>query len=197
MNDPFETLGVEPRFDLNLRAVEQRHRDLSRALHPDRYAGAPAAERRMALGRAIEVNEAWRVLRDPIRRAEALLARAGVAAREVAEPKPSPSLLMDMMESREQLSEAAQRRDRALVTRLGDEMRAREREALSAVAAGLDGAGGGARGAAGSSGGALDVRDVSDAKKIHAVLPLLGELRYYRRFLEEVSAIEEDLAGAT
>jgi molecular chaperone HscB len=179
MTDPFETLGVEPRFDLDLRAIEQRHRDLSRALHPDRYAGAPAAERRMALGRAIEVNEAWRVLRDPIRRAEALLARSGVPAPEgPADAKPSPALLMEMMESREELSEAAKRRDRALVIGLGDAMRARERAALSAVAAGLDGAGG-------------------DAKRIQGVLPLLGELRYYRRFLDEVSAIEEDLAEAT
>jgi molecular chaperone HscB len=184
MTDPFEMLGIEPRFDLDLRAVEQRHRDLSRALHPDRYAGAPAAERRMALGRAIEVNEAWRVLRDPIRRAEALLARSGVGAPEGSAwtegsgPKPSPALLMEMMESREELSEAAKRRDRALVIGLGDAMRARERAALSAVAAGLDGAGG-------------------DAKKIQAVLPLLGELRYYRRFLDEVNAIEEDLAEAT
>ena len=58
MSDPFETLGVEARFDLDLRAVEQRHRDLSKALHPDRYTGAPAAERRMSLSRAIDVNEA-------------------------------------------------------------------------------------------------------------------------------------------
>ncbi len=67
--DPFDTLGVEPRFDLDLAALERRHRDLSRALHPDRYAGAPAAERRLALGRAIDANEALRVLKDPIRRA--------------------------------------------------------------------------------------------------------------------------------
>ena len=175
--DPFETLGAEPRFDLDLRTLEQRHRDLSRALHPDRYAGTPAAERRLALGRAIEVNEAWRVLRDPIRRAEALLARAGLEVREDAAPKPSPALLMDMMEAREELSETAKKRDAGKIAALGEAMRRREREALSAVAVGIDGAGG-------------------DAERLRAVLPLIGELRYYRRFLDEVSAIEEDLADA-
>jgi hypothetical protein len=30
---------------------------------------------------------------------------------------------------------------------------------------------------------------------IARALPLLGELRFYRRFLEEVSAIEDELAG--
>ena len=86
MNDPFQTLGVDARFDLDLGAVEKRHRDLSRALHPDRYADASATERRMSLSRAIEVNEAWRALRDPVRRAEALLTRAGVAFGDAGEP---------------------------------------------------------------------------------------------------------------
>ena len=43
---------------------------------------AGASERRAALSKAVEVNEAWRVVRDPIRRAEALLALAGTAAGE-------------------------------------------------------------------------------------------------------------------
>src|SRR6185503_15334256 len=115
-SDPFEILGMEPRFDLDLRALEQRHRDLSRALHPDRYAGAPSAERRLALSRAIEVNDAWRMLRDPIRRAEAILRRGGVEIGETLEPKPSPDLLMEMMESREALSDAARKKDLAAVT---------------------------------------------------------------------------------
>src|SRR5689334_12410104 len=81
--DPFEVFGIPPRFEVDLAALELRHRDLSKALHPDRYAGAPAAERRLALNRAIEVNEAWRVLREPVKRAEALFARAGVPVGEV------------------------------------------------------------------------------------------------------------------
>src|SRR5262245_41178207 len=91
MIDPFETLGVEPRYNLDLRALEQRHRDLSKALHPDRYASAPAAERRLSLSRAIDVNEAFRALRDPVRRAEALVRRAGVPVGETAEPKAARS----------------------------------------------------------------------------------------------------------
>jgi molecular chaperone HscB len=175
MADPFETLGIDARFDLDLRAIEQRHRDLSRALHPDRHAGGTAAERRVALGRAIDVNEAWRVVRDPIRRAEALLRRAGAPVGETSEPKPPPDLLMEMMESREELAEARQAKDLARVDRLGEAMREREREVIARLGRGFQEAGG-------------------DAKKIESVLPLLGELRYIRRFLDEVSAIEEELA---
>jgi molecular chaperone HscB len=173
--DPFETFGVEPRFDLDLSALEQRHRDLSRALHPDRYTGTPAAERRLALSRAIDVNEAFRVLKDPIRRAEALLRRAGVTVGETGEPQPPAELLMDMMELREELSGAARAKDLGRVAKLADGMRARR--------------GGVER----RLGDALDAGAV-DPQKIAAALPSLGELRYIRRFLDEVSAIEDELA---
>jgi molecular chaperone HscB len=170
MPDPFETLGVEPQFQLDLAALEQRHRDLSRALHPDRYAGAPAAERRLALGRAIDVNEAFRVLKDPVRRAEALLARGGVPVGETREPKPPPDLLIEMMELREELADAGRAKDLARVHQLAERMRGRQRAVEGRLAQ------------------ALANRDLNPA------LPALGELRYIRRFLDEVSAIEDELA---
>lgn len=173
MNDPFQTLGVEPRFDIDLRAVEQRHRDLSRALHPDRYADAPSAERRMSLSRAIEVNEAFRALRDPVRRAEALLARAGVKFGETSEPKAEPALLMDMMEAREELSEASRAKDRARVAKLASAMRRREAGCLERLGRGFD---------------------ASVGEEAVALLPTLAELRYLRRLLDDVSALEEELA---
>ncbi len=172
MSDPFETMGVDPRFDLDLDKLAERHRDLSRALHPDRYAGVPAAERRMALGRAIEVNDAYRLLKDPVRRAEVLLRRANVPVGETAEPKPSQALLMDMMERREELSDARRAKDLQAVTRLAKVVRDREGEVLSLLGHTLAAEGG----------------------AVTQALPFLGELRYLRRFLDEVSAIEEDLA---
>ena len=175
-SDPFATLGIDARFDLELGAIEQRHRELSKALHPDRYSGAPSAERRMALGRAIEVNEAWRALRDPIKRAEALLRRAGLEVGETGEPKPPPALLMEMMELREELSEAHRAKDLARVGKLGETMRARQDAAVARLAQRFAAAG-------------------DDAAKLRGdVVPLLGELRYLRRFMDEVGAIEEHLA---
>jgi molecular chaperone HscB len=87
MADPFETLGFEPNFALNLADLEKRHRELSRALHPDRHSGSSAGDRRHALGKAIEVNEAFRVLKDPVRRAEALLGLRGVRLQEGKETR--------------------------------------------------------------------------------------------------------------
>jgi len=166
--DPFATLGVERKFDVDLAALEKTHRELSRALHPDKFVAAPPGERRAALEKAVQVNESWRTLRDPIRRAEALFSLYGIAVGETNEPKASPEFLMEVMERREELAEARARKDLAAVKKMAEEMAARSGEAERALADGF------ARG------------------DYASVLPRLGELRFYKRFLEEVSAIEEE-----
>jgi molecular chaperone HscB len=171
MIDPFDTLGLAASFDVDVPAVERRVRELSRVLHPDRHLASTAAERRMALGKAVEVNEAFRIVRDPIRRAEALLRRAGVVVAEGAEPRPDPAFLMDVMERREALAEARSAKDAPKLERLAGEVRAMQERALAKLRAGF---------AAGGDVGAL--------------VPVVGELRYYRRFLDEVGTIEEELA---
>ncbi len=173
MKSPFATLGLEPTFRLDMKLLAERHRNLSGALHPDRYAGKPSAERRLALERAIEVNSAWRALRDPVKRAEVMLAERGVPVGERAEPKASPALLMEMMEVRETLSDARRARDLEQIGKLSDQMKTRERAVLEQLSSGFDAA------------------DTAD--KLSALLPQLGELRYLRRFFEELDAIEDEL----
>ena len=46
--DPFATLGIARTFDVNLPALEKTHRELARALHPDRFAASGATERKMS-----------------------------------------------------------------------------------------------------------------------------------------------------
>ncbi len=173
MSDAFETLGVEAQFDLDDELLEQRHRALSKTLHPDRYAGRPAAERRMALDRAIAVNAAWRELRDPVQRAQTLLARRGVETGELAEPKASPMLLMEMMEVREELSDAHRAGDLDRVGEVADRMRAKERAVLERMRE--------------------EFAKASDRDAAQELVKLVGELRYVKRFFEELDAIEEQL----
>jgi molecular chaperone HscB len=169
--DPFATLGIARAFEVDLGALERTHRELSRALHPDKFVGAPASERRAALAKAVEVNEAWRVVRDPIRRAEALLRLAGVPVGEDREPKADPEFLMDMLEQREALSEAKGARDVERVRALARAVEEHARAAERGLAEGF------ARGESAS------------------LVGKLGELRFHRRFLDEVSAIEDELAA--
>lgn len=171
MEDPFDTLGIAPTFDLDLVQVEKRVRDLSRVLHPDRHVASSPAERRMALGRAVEVNAAFRLVRDPIARAEALLRRHGVAVGETAAPPANPEFLLEMMELREALAEAKVGGDAARIDRLTERVSAKQEAAFGKLRAGFANA---------------------DVEKL---VPLLGELRYYRRFLDEVSALDEARAS--
>jgi len=177
--DPFHTLGLEPRFDIDLAELESRHRELSRTLHPDRYVGRPSAERRLALSKAIEVNAAQRVLRDPVRRAEALLARRGVETAEGEEPAASEELLMEVLELREGLASAKESLDLAHVEELAGAVETRQARVLSEL---------------GRAFVALESDPVSTpAEAVARIRERLGELRYYERFLEEVRAIEDEL----
>jgi molecular chaperone HscB len=76
---------------------------------------------------------------------------------------------MEVLEMREELAEARQKKDLAKVKKLGEEMKVR-----------LDGA-------------EKKLSEGFAAKKDPlALLPALGEMRFYKRFLDEVDAIEEE-----
>jgi molecular chaperone HscB len=175
--DPFDVLGLAPHFALDNATLDQRVRELSRALHPDRYASSPAGERRRALSRAIDVNEAQRALKDPLRRAEILrarLARVVVPAAQQAPASASPALLMEMMELREALAAKRQSADlkgaQALAAPLQQRVAALENDLAHLFEAGF-------------SQGTVDYARL-DSKVV--------ELRYLRRFLDEVMAMEDD-----
>src|SRR5262245_30625561 len=122
MPDPFEVLGLPARFDLDPKDLEARFRELSRVMHPDRFAQRPAAERGIALGKAVELNEAYRGLRDDLARAAALLRVRGLQVNEGPGTAADPEFLMEVMELREALAEARAGRDlsaaRALAARV-------------------------------------------------------------------------------
>ncbi len=183
--DPFKTLGLPRCFDVDMRSLALTHRQLSRTLHPDRYVGAGASERHLALERAVQVNEAFRAVRDPLRRAEALFSLAGVPVGEANEPRPSPGFLMDLMELREELAVAMASKDLAAIRRIKEDMSARQaaahRELGRVFALAPDGGEARAEGEGG----------------LGAHVGLLGELRFYGRILEEVGVIEEELSHAS
>jgi len=171
--DPFELLGLAPRYDLDLAELEARHRELSRALHPDRFLGRPSSERRQALGKAIEVNEALRALKDPVKRAEALLRRRGVPVGEGSEPPADPEFLMTVMELRESLRDAHRARDVDRVEALLKDVTLRQSRADERLIRGLE---------------------TDDRSPGEQLVALVGELRYYRRFFDEANAILDELS---
>ncbi len=67
--DHFSILGVPRTFDLDLRALENAHRRLQAAAHPDRFARASDHERSHSAELSARANVAYAVLKSPLLRA--------------------------------------------------------------------------------------------------------------------------------
>ena len=75
--DYFSVFGLEPRLNLDLAALEHEFHRLSRRLHPDRFARASENEKQWSLADTALLNDAYRTLKDPLRRTEYLLKLRG------------------------------------------------------------------------------------------------------------------------
>ncbi len=131
--DPFAALAVERRYDLDLAVLEGRFRELSRRLHPDRFARAPARERMLSLQAATTLNDAYRVLQKPLARAEALLALDGVTIGE--NESIEGDFVLEIMELREQLEDTRAAGEHAAVAKLRAGVQARRDVTMDEIAA--------------------------------------------------------------
>lgn len=102
----FELFGVPLRYELDLPGLSARYRELAREAHPDRFATGTDAERRLAMQITTLLNEAYRVLKDPIARASYLLSLKGGGFPPGTVAAVDPAFLVEQMELREQLEEA-------------------------------------------------------------------------------------------
>ncbi len=178
-SDPFERLGLAPSFAWGAvadEAVERAYRAQSRRFHPDRHAGAGARERRLALEWTTALNEARRVLRDPLSRAEVLLASLDPT---LAQHRPSMEFLEQVMERRQALADARARGalgtpgTQGSVEALALEVEREREQALRRFASAYEELRHGGGGAAASP-ALLQAREA------------LCALRYHQRFLAEV-----------
>ncbi len=101
----FELFALPTSFSVEQGLLSARYRELQQATHPDRFASAPDQERRLALQRAAQVNEAYQVLKDPLRRAIYLLSLRGLEWNDEQDTVVDTEFLMAQMERREALSE--------------------------------------------------------------------------------------------
>ena len=106
--DHFARLGLGRGFDLDDGRLERNYVDFQRRLHPDRFAKRSALERRHSAEQTASLNEAYQVLKNPLSRALYLLSLEGVGLDgEGGRTIDDPELLMESIETREALAEAA------------------------------------------------------------------------------------------
>jgi molecular chaperone HscB len=190
--DFFAVLGLPAEFSVDLRAAEDNFRERSRQFHPDKFAKADPRARRASLQRSVQLNEAWRTIRDPVRRAEYLLKLCGydvggetgatgpaVAEHDASSTPPSSRrripvptvLLSEILELREALADARSEGDSARILSLAAEVGQKSEHAMALVASEFERA----RSEPATRGSALE-----------SVASALIALRYYQRFLDEV-----------
>jgi molecular chaperone HscB len=80
--DYFTFFGLPPKLNLDVAALEKSFYELSRRLHPDLNARAGSKEQEWSLEQSSLLNDAYRTLRDPIKRTEYLLHLEGVVLEE-------------------------------------------------------------------------------------------------------------------
>ena len=174
--DPFAVFGIDRRFAVDREALESLYRKLARQAHPDRFVRADARTRRLAMQRAVELNDAWRIIKDPVARAEALLllrgvdvTREGGAVRVGAEAAGAPirasqDLLMEMMEKNEAVADARAAGDQTTVDAIAREANGRVDALMANVATQLD-----------------------EGGPVEPIAQDLMAVRYWRRLLEDVA----------
>ncbi|MBM3765015.1 MAG: Fe-S protein assembly co-chaperone HscB [Acidobacteria bacterium] len=99
----YEIFGVEKKLALDVEGLQRRFYERSREWHPDRHARASTEQREFAEQATATLNDAWRVLRDPVARAEYFLTAAGV---KTDAKKVPPDLLEEVFELNMALEEA-------------------------------------------------------------------------------------------
>lgn len=80
--DYFSFFGLPPKLNLDVAALAKAFYELSRRLHPDLNARAGSQEQEWSLEQSSLLNDAYRTLRDPIKRTEYLLHLEGVVLEE-------------------------------------------------------------------------------------------------------------------
>ena len=134
-DDDFTLFGQPECFALDAAQIDRRWRELQASVHPDGFAARGAAAQRIAMQWSVRVNEAYRRLKDPLRRAAYLCERRGVpveAQRNTAMPR---EFLMQQMAWREALEDAS---DAQAVQQLDDRVAAEERLMLQRLEQQLD-----------------------------------------------------------
>jgi molecular chaperone HscB len=195
--DHFRVLNVPKTFALDVAQAEARFRELSRIVHPDRFATSDPRAKRFSTQRTVQLNEAWRTLKDAVRRAEYLLSQAGFdIGAETGASRPGSGagarekialpagLLARVLELREDLADARSDGDQARVQALAGQVRQRLGETMEHVAAIF-------ASMPSQTGGASQ-------PALESIAHDMIELRYLRRFLDEVDAHDEaQAAGST
>jgi len=134
----FDLFDLPTQFALDAAALDHAYRTVQAQVHPDRFAAAGDAQKRIAMQWATRTNEAYQTLRDPLKRARYLLTLRGIDVGAENNTAMEPAFLMQQMEWRESIEDAAAARNVDALDALLTELRDEERMRFDKLGASLD-----------------------------------------------------------
>jgi molecular chaperone HscB len=159
-------------FDVDLSVLAERYREAQRAAHPDKFANSSEAERRMSAQMAARINEAHRVLKDPLARGRYLLELRGVDLDDT-DTAFDGAFLMEQMELRERLAEVKGSEDpQQQLQMIAQDINAQSKTLVDQMA---------------------DLLEATDMDSLQMARDATRKLQFFRRLKEEVDVLDDEL----
>jgi molecular chaperone HscB len=166
----FDLFGLEKKFSVPQEVLDRAYRDIQSQIHPDKFAHAGEAEKRLSMQWATRANEAYQTLKKPLNRARYLLQLHGVDTQEETNTAMPVGFLMEQMEWREAVIEAKQERNHNSLNNLNKKLISQRSELL----------------------GKLE-KQIDAEKNLHAASETTRKLRFLEKLGEEIDDAFEDL----
>lgn len=170
MNNPFALFDLPVAFQVDSALLNERYLALQKSLHPDNFSAASAQEQRLAIQKSAEINDALRILKDPITRADSIIA-INTGETENPEEKSNNDIdfLMQQMEWRETLENIEKRKDTDELTAFTQEINQIRHAILSKLSTALD------------------------AQQWDIARAIIDKLRFIKKLQAEIERVEETL----
>jgi molecular chaperone HscB len=169
----FQLFDLPASFRLDMDKLEISYRKLQNEVHPDRFAAAGEAEKRLSMQWATKVNEAFQTLKKPLTRGAYLLHLHGIEVFSEKHTAFPPAFLMQQMEWREAIGDARQTRNTRALDKLLRELRDETKHMEAGLAAELD-----------------------DKHDYEAAAATLRKLKFMHKLIEEVGDAQEEFDAA-
>lgn len=134
MFNPFQIFDLPVDFQLDEKVLNARYLKLQKALHPDNFVSSSALDQRIAMQKSTEVNDALKTLKDPILRAEAIIAlNTGEQLDLEQKSTQDVAFLMQQLQWREQLEEVESQQDERALNVFAKEIKQETQSLLTAL----------------------------------------------------------------
>lgn len=170
MTNPFAIFDLPVAFNVDQSLLSERYLVLQKSLHPDNFVTADAQEQRIAMQKSTEVNDALKTLKDPILRAETIIALNTGKTQDLEQKSTQDmAFLMQQLEWREELENIEQSQDENALESFAKRLKKETKEMLTAL------------------------EEQLNEQQWSTAAQFCDKLRFLKKLADEISQVEERL----